>query len=172
MRRLWSTLFVLFAGLWFAQVQVSSLFLLQAYYTASFQAYLLLVTAWIAGALLGVWITARVGGWLWIQSALWSFALVRIWSEQMAFPIELTWALLVLTALPAGQLFQEQADGWPNVGQLFFVEALGFILGLVLGTGLLMQFGLGFCQVVPVQALVLAAAAFAIPRKRGTKNES
>ena len=87
----------------------------------------------------------------------------------MAFPIELTWALLVLTALPAGQLFQEQAESWPNVGQLFFVEALGFILGLVLGTGLLMQFGLGFCQVVPAQALVCAVAAFALSKKRGGK---
>ena len=172
MRRFLSVIFVLVSGLWFAQVQVSSLFLLQAYYTASIQAYLLLATAWIVGALLGVWITAQVGVLLWLQSRLWSFALVRIWSEQMSFPIELAWALLVLTALPAGQLFQGEAEYWPNVGRLFFVEALGFVLGLILATGLLMQFGLGFCETVPAQALVCASMAFALGKGRGMRNES
>ena len=90
----------------------------------------------------------------------------------MSFPIELAWALLVLTALPAGQLFQGEAEYWPNVGRLFFVEALGFVLGLILATGLLMQFGLGFCETVPAQALVCASMAFALGKGRGMRNES
>lgn len=151
-----NTLYLLLAGVWFAELQVSSLFLLQTYFTASIQAYLLMVTAWLAGAVLGVWITLRLGTFLWCSSALASLGLLQIWASQLPLPVELSWVLLFVTALPAGQLFQEQLPSWPNVGRMFFLESIGFIMGLVLSTFLLMKFGLNFCRAVPAQGFVLA----------------
>lgn len=157
---------LLLAGIWFAEVQVTSLFLLQTYYTASLQAYLLLVTAWLSGAILGVWLTQRVGPWLWFCSALASFGLIKVWVNQMALPIELSWMLLFVTAVPAGQIFQEHLGTWKDRGKMFFIEALGFAGGLVFSTLLLMKLGLSFCETVPGQAVLLWFLSLTIRREK------
>lgn len=154
---------LLLAGLWFALLQASFLFLLQTYFSASFQSYLLLVTAWIAGALAGVWITLPWTAWLWLSSCFSSAALTTIWLSQLALPLELTWCLLFLCALPAGNLFRSQVGEWKNSGEMFFWEALGFTVGLPLATGLLMKLGTVFCKLSILPGVILFFLSF----KRG-----
>lgn len=159
--------YIFLAGVWFAELQASSLFHLHSFYTATIQAYILLVTAWLSGALLGVWITARVGPLLWIGSSISSAALLLFWNRQNDLPVELSWLLVFLTAIPAGQLFQEQLNAFSSTGKLFFLESLGFTVGLIMSATALMQNGLDFCRLVPFQGLALALFSYLLTRKEG-----
>ncbi len=150
-----SIMVLLLAGLWFAWLQASFLFLLQTYFSASFQSYLLLVTAWIAGALAGVWITSSWTAWLWLSSCCSSATLTTIWLSQLALPLESTWCLLFLCALPAGKLFRSQVNEWKNSGEMFFWEALGFTAGLPLATAFLMKLGTLFCKMSILPGVLL-----------------
>ena len=160
-----SLLTLLLAGLWFAQLQVSSLFLLQTYYTASFQAYLILVTAWLGGALVGVWLRLPTPSLLWFTSFLTSAGLVQIWTAQWNLPIELSWSLLFISALPAGFLFRHHRRYWDNSGSMFFAEATGFTIGLPVATILLMKNGVLFCHAVPYLGLLLLLISLKWGRK-------
>ena len=163
-----SVMVLLLAGLWFAWLQASFLFQLQKHVRDSFQSYLLLVTAWIAGALAGVWITPVSIAWLWLSSCCSSATLTTIWLAQLALPLELTWCLLFLCALPAGKLFRSQVGEWRNSGDMFFWEALGFTAGLPLATLFLMKLGTVFCKV----AIFPGSLLFFLTMKKGDPDVS
>ena len=147
------------AGLWFSGTQLGVLFLLQTKYTATMTSFLLSTSAWLTGALLGVWITdSRVAPWLWVLSSFTIALLLEIWSGVPGVWArgDVTWCLVMMSALVAGQIFVHHFRLGAQMSRVFFVEALSFTVGALASTVLLMFYGLKFLSALPFVALILA----------------
>lgn len=160
-----SVLYLVLCGVWFGQVQVAGLFLLQAFYTAAIPAYILQTTAWLSGAMLGVRLGSRIGWWYWPVCGVCFFVFCKIWITNWSFPVEGSWALLFLLAVPAGSLFRDQLPYWENSGEMFGYETVGFLAGLSLSTVILMHSGLKMCGWLPFEALGLMAISLRLKKR-------
>lgn len=160
-----SALYLFLCGAWFGQVQVAGLFLLQAYYTAAIPAYILQTTAWLTGAVVGVWVGSRLSWWYWPLCGLYFSAFYQVWTNQLALPIEGSWLILFSLALPAGSVFQEQLPYWEDSGAMFGCETIGFIAGVGLATVVLMHSGIGFCRLLPLETLILTFVGYRLKRR-------
>lgn len=151
-----AALYLILAGFWFGQVQTVGLFVLQCFFTAAIPAYILCVSAWLFGAGLGVWLGRKLGWWYWIVCGLSLGLFLVLVTGGNAVVL---WGLLVICALPAGGLFQEQLPNWPDSGAMFGWEAAGFVAGLIVSTFAIMSRGLTYCELVPWESLGLTLIA-------------
>lgn len=159
--------YVLLVGVWLAVLQVVLFCALEMLLSSAFLTYLVLVLAWLVGAGLGVWI--RPGRW----SAAWPVAAgaapygVYALLARYPFATPLVWAhgaLIGVTALFAGQFFQQERTTFRRIGTLFFWENTGFTLGLIVGVIGVVLGGRAFIVAAPGVGLAIVATVAMIRR--------
>jgi len=144
-------------GFHFGLIQVSSYFLFQCYYTATFMGYFFLGVAWIVG----VWLNLRFGKPLTLRHSLYlsavfylllALALVRGTPNGFFIPI---YEFLILgIAAPAGALFRTRASTQPTA-HLFFHENNGFVMGFVVSLLGFVHWGVRSPFILPVISFIL-----------------
>ena len=162
-----SAAFVSLAGVWLAVLQIVLFLSLQLLLSSAFVTYVVVVACWLAGAAIGVWIPR--GPWsfaLMVLSGLTPYASLALLA---AAPYDTSLVLVhggfvLVTALYAGQLFQQERQSFARVATLFFYENTGFVLGLVLGVVGFVLLGRGFLQAAPAVGLVTVALVAALRR--------
>ncbi|NOZ75882.1 MAG: hypothetical protein GXO90_11020 [FCB group bacterium] len=145
------------AGFHFGLLQVSSYFLFQCYYTATYMGYFFISVIWIAGVVLNLRFAKpksfRTSLLLsTIAYGLLALGLVTFIPTIVFLPI---YGILILaTAAPAGALFRTRAES-QSTAQLFFHENNGFILGFVTSLLGFVQWGVRAPFILPFISLAL-----------------
>jgi len=155
------TIRVATAGAWLGLLQTVLFFDLTFSCSSSFVAYAILLVSWLGGSIVGVWTrSARATRPLVVVAALAPYGLHAALG---AAPYSL--ALLPVgavftgaTGAFAGHLFQAERRSLGGVDRLFFVEGIGFLVGLVAALLGALLFGRGALLATPaVGGLVLFA---------------
>ncbi len=156
-------LYVTMVGAWLAVLQVVLFLSLEMLLSSAVMTFLVVVFAWLIGAALGVWIPA--GRYTALLMGISTAAPYTVYwlLELRPFDTSLIWLhgiLVGLTALLAGQFFQQERKSFRNIADLFFWENNGFTFGLLFGGLGMFQWGRAFLVWAPAcgLALVLAAA--------------
>jgi hypothetical protein len=129
-----SAAFVFDVGVWLAVLQVALFLSLELLLSSAFLTYVTVVFAWLIGAAAGVWLPR--GRWtLVLLAASGAAPYLSLWLLRLApfnTGLILVHGLLVaITALYAGQLYQQERSSFRQIGTLFFWENNGFIVGLI-----------------------------------------
>ena len=78
-----------------------------------------------------------------------------------AYDTSLIWLhglLVITTALYAGHFFQQERQNFERIGDLFFWENNGFVLGLIAGVAGFIFYGRPFLYAIPLAGLIAVLA--------------
>jgi hypothetical protein len=165
-----SIAYVFTVGVWLAVLQVVLFMSLEMLLSSAFLTYLVVVGAWLIGAVAGVWIPR--GRWSAALPVAAGVAPYGVYALLLRYPFAtpLIWAhggLIALTALFAGQFFQQERTTFRRIGTLFFWENTGFIVGLIVGLVGVVLGGRTFIGAAPGIGLVVVMAMAGVRGSRG-----
>ncbi len=149
--------FALLVGVWLASLQFSLFLSLQLLLSSAYVTYAIVIVSWIIGGALGVWIPpGRFSRILILMAGTTPY--LSFWILA-AFPYDTgTLAvhslLVTITALYGGHFFQHFRHGFSRIGDLFFWENNGFILGLLVSLAGYIFWGRDFLQASPIIAML------------------
>ena len=150
-------------GLWLAALQISLFLSLQLLLSSAYLTFVVVILAWIVGGAIGVWVPA--GRWtlpLMLVAGVspyLSFGLLAIAPYNTSL-MGLHGLLITMTALYAGHFFQQERQYYKHIGELFFWENNGFVLGLILGVLGFVFYGRPFLYAIPACGLIIVLGAF------------
>jgi len=163
-----SALHAFLIGTWLAVLQVVMFLSLQMLMSSGYQTFVVVVLSWLIGAGVGVWLPA--GRWHYALLGVSGTApyLLQGLLALRRFDTSLIWihaVLIALTALLAGQFFQQERRRFARIGTLFFWENNGFTVGLMIaGIGVFL-WGRTFLLVAPAAGFVLVIASVMLRRQ-------
>lgn len=160
----------LVVGVWLATLQISLFLSLELLLSSAYLTFVVVILSWIIGGALGVWVPA--GRWslpLMLLAGLTpyaSFGLLALSPYNTAL-IWLHGLLIMTTALYAGHFFQQERRRFDQIGDLFFWENNGFVLGLVVGVLGFVFYGRPFLYAIPLCGLIAVLAVVQVRKRTG-----
>lgn len=166
--------FAVATGLWLGATQVVLYYQLQAQCSSAVTTYLILLSGWLLGATVGVWLEARrLTPSLIAVTGLAPLAVDYLLAHY-PYRVDLLglYALLIaLTALFAGHFFAAEKQNFNPVGQLFFWENNGFVVGLALGGLGVIYWGSRLALPVHLLGMLVLLALFGFKEVAGSGAE-
>jgi hypothetical protein len=149
-------IYLLLVGIFFGALQTAYFFRLSFALASTYNTFLMVTLAWLAGSLIGlrVRLPLRLGSWL----CLMPYLLAQVLVNGLPYRADLwpIYAMLVLfSGIFSGLFFAQMGEVVRPVRRLFFIENNGFIIGLVGSTFLYLVGGRVLLWIAPIGLAVL-----------------
>jgi hypothetical protein len=156
--------YFLLVGIYFALLQFSYFFLMSFNLSSSYLSYLAMVSSWVIGALVGLWLkNEKMERGLLLGSSLAYYVFLLV-SFRLQFSNRLYFfffVLVLISGVYSGYFFCRNSKRATKVKWLFFMENNGYILGMVSSFVLFTVLGVRFLYIAP---LVLTACLWCLNR--------
>ena len=125
----WST------GVWLGSLQVGFYLLLETHVTAAYLIYFSMVAVWLTGMMAGLSVNPKYERWLmWLALAAFYAAADQLRTSPRGVMLIIVFLSIAVCGFYSGQFFVARRRLFPHVGQLFWWENTGSLVGWVVST--------------------------------------